>query len=495
VTRPARSSSCRHLRHARRRHLSAALAVTLGLPAVAWLPFRAEPVRAQARPPALETSHWECVSLDERLAFGARLTLPLPRGLELRVEPEGDGGWRIAAGLPGQPEDFIWPVSPPFRTAPHRSIGPVYGLTPAQSAELPRNLRFVLTIEDYRRLTDLIAQNDRGEIEPERLLAEIGRVTAGSLRLSVPAFGLRESPRVTPGGTRDAFEWVRLEGEACVPPDAGDPLLEDVDRRLAPIAAWRARTEEDLRPLAGTAEADARLLARRLELKALVAEISKPFDTPAFQRAIGPDGAAGQGYRRAQGQPIDAGSAEVARGEALMDALRVRGVWPDHNEGVTYFDVNEAAVLEWFGGYLTDAIRQFLRLWADEQEQPTAEDASIQIPLEELERRIDATARYLADFPHSPVREPVQARHLAYLSLYLGGTDNSRAFDYRSDVMPPERRQRLAVFAAARREVESGRITADYLKLLEATGFRRTPAVRQFLEALRSRSDWRLRAY
>jgi hypothetical protein len=269
----------------------------------------------------------------------------------------------------------------------------------------------------------------------------------------------------------------------------------DVEQQLQPIAAWRKRTEDTLRAAAGTPAADAALLAARLELQEIVARVTSPLDTPEFQRLIWPDGAAGQAYRRAAGARGSDPAPERVSADALVRFMKDRGVWPQRAEGDTYFHASDAALLDWFGPLVSAEIRTFLELWAHEQGVPVAEDASIQVPLDELERRILATERFLAEFPQSPVRDPVRVRYRHYLALYLGGTGNTPAFDERSGALRPDLLRRFETYAAAH-DTPSARTVAQYLKLLAAGVYRRTLEVTRFLESARGDPrDWRLLRY
>jgi hypothetical protein len=276
----------------------------------------------------------------------------------------------------------------------------------------------------------------------------------------------------------------------------GDPILTDLEVRLAPVAAWRERADGVLRPIAGTPRGDREFLALRLELKEIVAKLATALETPEFQMRIWPDGAVGQGLRRSEKRTEHADAADVVRADALVAFMKERGVWPQHGEGDTYFYPSERALLEWFGPLVSEEIRQFLRLWADEQAKPVAEDAGIMVPRAELERRILATERFLTDFPASPVRDPVRVRHGHYLGLYLGGTDNSRAFDMDTGVFRLDLRQALEAFAVAHPGTLSAHTVAEYLEVLSAGDFRRTPDIVRFLDRVQGDPrDWLLLRY
>lgn len=148
--------------------------------------------------------------LRENEVFSAHLV----RGLELRLVPEGRYGWRIAVNpVADKLVDYVWPVSPPYQTAPHRHIGPVYGLTSTESVSFNRELRFVLTPEHYRTVFDAVT---RRPMDIDEVLAMRRRVPTGTLSIVFTGFGVRQV--VTQDGTTvDALDWIAFKGEACAP--------------------------------------------------------------------------------------------------------------------------------------------------------------------------------------------------------------------------------------------------------------------------------------
>lgn len=143
-----------------------------------------------------------------RIVRGASFRAPLMLGLWLQIQPrdpEGAFGWSITvtAGPDGE-KDFVWPVSPPYRTAPQLVIGRGYGDDSTQSARFsPRELRFVLTLASYTAAADIAG----GPWTPERL-ESLGRIPTGELMVGITNFE---------AGPDDALSWIALEGRACAP--------------------------------------------------------------------------------------------------------------------------------------------------------------------------------------------------------------------------------------------------------------------------------------
>jgi hypothetical protein len=110
-------------------------------------------------------------------------------------------------GPAGTNDDYLWVVSPPFRTAPQRQIGAGYNLTAIQSVQLsPRYLRFVQTADQYKaavRLAEKAQSDSSGAITAE----DIRRQGTGSLELWITGFGTDPSKRT--------LAWVSVRGRAC----------------------------------------------------------------------------------------------------------------------------------------------------------------------------------------------------------------------------------------------------------------------------------------
>lgn len=98
----------------------------------------------------------------------------------------------------------MWVVTPPFQTAPQRMIGAGYNVTAKQSAQIPRELRFVLNERGYALAALLY------ELEPasQRKRAKIRALGKGLLWLEFTGHEL------APDGT---LAWIEFQGRACVP--------------------------------------------------------------------------------------------------------------------------------------------------------------------------------------------------------------------------------------------------------------------------------------
>ena len=159
------------------------------------------------RGPTTQVSGTDCVQFQSptRLAAGTPFRAALLRGLEFRLSDN----WDISVGPVGNTGlDYLWVVSPPLRTAPHRMIGAGYGLSARDSARIERPLRFVLTRADYDAARAAIDDTR----SPEQTLRTLDRLGRGTLSFVITDYRILDDVRLSDGSTTDAFEWIAFKG-------------------------------------------------------------------------------------------------------------------------------------------------------------------------------------------------------------------------------------------------------------------------------------------
>ena len=148
----------------------------------------------------------ECVQFGaKQLRAGVSFTYPLPAELEFRLSYEANG-WSISVGpRDDRAADFLAPVSPPFRSAPHRVIGSGFGVTAQESVRVStRALRFVLSRRDAQAARDIGSAALLGDV---RRLKDLDRLGAGKVTLRITGADADE----------EAIRWLGFEAEACLP--------------------------------------------------------------------------------------------------------------------------------------------------------------------------------------------------------------------------------------------------------------------------------------
>jgi hypothetical protein len=148
----------------------------------------------------------ECVQFGaKQLRAGASFAYPLSPDLEFRLPYEGNG-WSISVGpRDDRAADFLAPVSPPFRSAPHRVIGPGFGVTALESVRVSlRALRFVLSRRDAQAARDIASAALVGDVQR---LKDLNKLATGTVTV-----------RITGADADDeVVRWLGFEAEACVP--------------------------------------------------------------------------------------------------------------------------------------------------------------------------------------------------------------------------------------------------------------------------------------
>jgi hypothetical protein len=168
------------------------------------------PVVEAEVPSGEQVASTDCVTFQSpgRLTQGTLFRAALLNGLEFRLS----SAWSISVGPAGEPTmDYLWPVSPPLQTAPHLVIGPGYGMTARQSAQIPRPLRFVTTRADYDAARAAIELQSA-----EETLKQLDQLGRGHLTLAITDYRIRDVT-LADGRQSDAFEWIVFKGKACVP--------------------------------------------------------------------------------------------------------------------------------------------------------------------------------------------------------------------------------------------------------------------------------------
>jgi hypothetical protein len=164
------------------------------------------------RPPGQGT---ECVSFasDGRLHAGEVFRLRLPRDLEFRLAGN-DGGWDIVIRpLNGRVANYL-DVTPPLQTRPHVCIGRCY-IDARESVAFPRDVRFVVTGEDYKAALDAIAASRQPPYDAGATLQKLDVLLKGRLVLNIDDHSLRSSPERD--RKTETLEWIAFTGQVCVP--------------------------------------------------------------------------------------------------------------------------------------------------------------------------------------------------------------------------------------------------------------------------------------
>ncbi|GGF68529.1 hypothetical protein GCM10010912_11960 [Paenibacillus albidus] len=175
-----------------------------------------------------------------------------------------------------------------------------------------------------------------------------------------------------------------------------------------------------------------------------------------------------------------------AKVRALLIEGRDKGYKMESSEGL-YYPVMHYEAFKRFKSFVSQEVAAYIDIMAAESNHPTAFDAGIVIPWEELIKRTLAMESFIRQYPNSNrgavIREEFKyARHQVFYGL-----DNTPAYGYESDDTPstldPELRQ--AYEAAIVNGVGNSEVLAQIKKLLtllESTDYTYTAEIDRYLE-------------
>jgi hypothetical protein len=266
---------------------------------------------------------------------------------------------------------------------------------------------------------------------------------------------------------------------SCTAPDAA--TTDGTSAVTATIHATRDR----LRPDSATPRADSIFLAFVPTLRDLVVTATAGFAADSVQAAIWPEGAAAQARWRAESRTERRATAdELAAAAALRSELRAQGIWAFRGEGNTYFTADLQLLTDRVGPFLTTDLQAFMQLQVREQANPTADDGSLLISLDELTERLQLAEQHLSSHPTSPVRDVMASRRDWYRAILLTGLPSTRRFDATTGVLDPSWRQHLEAYVRDNPPSETTALVQRYLTLLSSSGFQRSAATDAFSREL-----------
>jgi hypothetical protein len=232
---------------------------------------------------------------------------------------------------------------------------------------------------------------------------------------------------------------------------------------LAPIAAFRDSMQIALRSDSGAVRADSLFMRYRGSLEELVRVLGKMLEDSSFHTVVYP-------RELRIGLPLDSLGAVTA--DSVIRFLSLRGIWTYRGEGGAHFYLDESALQNTFGRFLTEEAQGYLHLTTLEQTSPTGADASLMISWDELAERLARTDRFLAMYPDAVAHDLVRIRYLWYLRWYLRGSDNTSVFVHGSRVLEPRVRQSYERYIVKYGATLSGELIRGYLEVLRANDYR-----------------------
>jgi len=133
--------------------------------------------------------------------------------------------------------------------------------------------------------------------------------------------------------------------------------------------------------------------------------------------------------------------------------------------------------------YLTDQMKAYIEIMAQESDQPSVSDAAIIISLEEYANRILSLYEFEEKYPGFARIYYIVNMLDGKLWIYMGGIDNTPVFDFNGKILP-ERLKDFQDNAEKYAGTDFGNKLNEYLLLLESQDYTRTEKVQDYINNL-----------
>lgn len=140
-------------------------------------------------------------------------------------------------------------------------------------------------------------------------------------------------------------------------------------------------------------------------------------------------------------------------------------------EGIFYADVKSDFFYNTFKNNLSPSLKEYLQLRNKELKEAFSEDAILLLSFDKLSERVYAWEKFIESYPNTKLIGEANYYYEVYLETLLTGLDNSRLFDWDSNIMLPEVKQTYEIYKASYPETKSGKIISEYYQILKRNDF------------------------
>ena len=166
---------------------------------------------------------------------------------------------------------------------------------------------------------------------------------------------------------------------------------------------------------------------------------------------------------------------------SLKASFAANGMLLSSREGSFSLEPQTRFLLQQFGNVLSGAYREFLSIGCREQEAEFEKEGKIQVPADSLVSRILTWENFIQRNPGFISIRIARENYAHYLSLFLAGADNSRAFDPETNHLNDSLKVTFESFIARNPESSSGQLVKAYLEMLKSNDFNYSDKVDSFL--------------
>ena len=165
------------------------------------------------------------VRFQAEASAGQEFRRDLGRGLTFVLKPD-ESGWTITvtpAGPAGQGcDDFVWVVTPPYRSYNQRYLEASYGTTAAEAVKMsPREFQFVLNATDCKREGERVDRvlwpYNYTDDQVKKAEAKLGSSPLGKGRLTILDSKTSPSGELVEGKDFGKIDWIKFAVEIRFP--------------------------------------------------------------------------------------------------------------------------------------------------------------------------------------------------------------------------------------------------------------------------------------
>jgi len=165
----------------------------------------------------------------------------------------------------------------------------------------------------------------------------------------------------------------------------------------------------------------------------------------------------------------------------LKTSFAANGLLLYSREGSFSLEPQTKFLLQQFGKELSGPYREFLSIGCREQEAEFEKEGKIQVSADSLVNRILTWENFIQRNPGFISIRIAKENYAHYLSLFLAGADNSRAFDPETNHLNDSLKVTFESFVAKNPESSSGQLVKAYLEMLKSNDFIYCDKVDSFL--------------
>lgn len=124
-----------------------------------------------------------------------------------------------------------------------------------------------------------------------------------------------------------------------------------------------------------------------------------------------------------------------------------------------------------FNNYVTDDYKEYIKIKAEESNNPTSEDAAIMITIDELFNRTLACENFIKSYPNSKRLSSVKTMYKNYTREYFYGENNTPAYDYSTNKLKKEFQDSYAKAMLLSIDSNFTRAVGDYMQVVKENDY------------------------